>query len=101
MTGSLSVRGDVMPLVVLLEKLKQQLQSGMKKVIIPESNMDDVLIEERYRDKIEIIPVKNMSDVLENALLGTGKDGLVTKMKKITNIVPKGIIPKPAKPTIH
>jgi ATP-dependent Lon protease len=73
----------------------------MKKVIIPESNMDDVLIEERYKDKIEIIPVRNMSDVLENALLGNGKDGLVTKMKKITDIVPKGIIPKPVKTTIH
>ncbi len=73
----------------------------MKKVIIPESNMDDVLIEERYKNKIQIIPVRNMSDVLENALLGNGKDRLVTKMKKITNIVPKDIIPKPPKPTIH
>ena len=42
-----------------------------------------------------------MSDVLENALLGNGKDRLVTKMKKITNIVPKDIIPKPTKPTVH
>jgi Lon-like ATP-dependent protease len=57
--------------------------------------MDDVLIEERYKNKIEIIPVKNMSEVLENALIGTGKDGLVTKMKKITDIVPKGILQKP------
>jgi Lon-like ATP-dependent protease len=73
----------------------------MKKVIIPESNMDDVLLEERYRDKIQIIPVQNMSEVLENALIGNGKDGLVTKMKKITNIVSKDIIPKPPKPTIH
>jgi len=63
--------------------------------------MDDVLIEERYKNKIQIIPVRNMSDVLENALLGNGKDRLVTKMKKITNIVPKDIIPKPPKPTIH
>ncbi len=51
--------------------------------------------------RFEIIPVRNMSDVLENALIGNGKDRLVTKMKKITNIVPKDIIPKPPKPTIH
>ncbi len=89
LTGSLSVRGDVMPVGGVTGKIEAAAQAGMKKVIIPESNMDDVLIEERYKDKIEIIPVKNMSDVLENALLGTGKDGLVTKMKKITNIVPK------------
>ena len=101
MTGSLSVRGDVMPIGGVTGKIEAAVQSGMKKVIIPESNMDDVLIEERYRDKIQIIPVKTMSEVLENALIGTGKDGLVTKMKKITNIVPTELIPKPTKPTTH
>jgi len=42
-----------------------------------------------------------MSDVLENALLGNGKEGLVTKMKKITAKVPKNIIPQQSKPTIN
>jgi Lon-like ATP-dependent protease len=101
LTGSLSVRGDVMPVGGVTGKIEAAVQAGMKKVIIPESNMDDVLIEERYRDKIQIIPVQNMSEVLENALIGNGKDGLVTKMKKITNIVSKDIIPKPPKPTIN
>ena len=101
MTGSLSVRGDVMPIGGVTGKIEAAVQSGMKKVIIPESNMDDVLIEERYRDKIQIIPVKTMSEVLENALIGTGKDGLVTKMKKIPTSVPAEIIPKPIKPTTH
>ena len=101
MTGSLSVRGDVMPIGGVTGKIEAAVQSGIKKVIIPESNMDDVLIEERYRDKIQIIPVRTMSEVLENALIGTGKDGLVSKMKKITNIVPKEIVPKTPKPTIH
>ncbi len=101
LTGSLSVRGDVMPVGGVTGKIEAAAEAGMKKVIIPESNMDDVLIEERYKNKIQIIPVRNMSDVLENALLGSGKDGLVTKMKKITDIVPKGIIPKPVKTAIH
>ncbi len=100
LTGSLSVRGDVMPVGGVTGKIEAAVQSGMKKVIIPESNMDDVLIEERYRDKIQIIPARTMSDVLENALVGTGKDGLVTKMKRITNIVPKDIVPKPTKPIL-
>jgi ATP-dependent Lon protease len=101
LTGSLSVRGDVMPVGGVTGKIEAAAEAGMKKVIIPESNMGDVLIEDRYKDKIQIIPVRNMSDVLENALLGKGKDGLVTKMKKITDIVPKSIIPKTPKPTIN
>ncbi|MFY9637183.1 MAG: S16 family serine protease, partial [Methanobacterium sp.] len=99
--GSLSVRGDVMPVGGVTGKIEAASEAGMKKVIIPEANMGDVLIEERYKNKIQIIPVRTMSDVLENALLGNGKDRLVTKMKKITNIVPKDIIPKSPKPTIH
>ena len=73
----------------------------MKKVLIPASNMDDVLIEERYKNKIQVIPVENMSDVLEHALIGKGKEGLIEKMKKITDIVPQGILQKPHKPITH
>ena len=101
LTGSLSVRGDVMPVGGVTGKIEAAAEAGMKKVLIPASNMDDVLIEERYKNKIKVIPVENMSDVLENALLGNGKEGLVEKMKKITDIVPKGILQKPNKPLTH
>jgi len=102
LTGSLSVRGDVMPVGGVTGKIEAAAEAGMKKVLIPHSNMDDVLIEERYKNKIEVIPVKNMSEVLEHALIGSGKDGLVTKMKKITDMVPKGILQKqPQKPVTH
>jgi Lon-like ATP-dependent protease len=101
LTGSLSVRGDVMPVVGVTGKIEAAAEACMKKVIIPASNMDDVLIEEHYKNKIQIIPVRNMSDVLENALLGNGKEGLVKKMKKITTKVPKNIIPQQSKPTIN
>lgn len=101
LTGSLSVRGDVMPVGGVTGKIEAAAEAGMKRVIIPDSNMADVLIEDRYKDKIEIIPVKTMSEVLENALSGTEKDRLVTKMKKITNKVPKDIIPTINNPTTH
>jgi ATP-dependent Lon protease len=101
LTGSLSVRGDVMPVGGVTGKIEAAAEAGMKKVLIPYSNMDDVLIEDRYKNKIEVIPVKNMSDVLEHALIGSGKDGLVTKMKKITDMVPKGILQKTQKPVTH
>ncbi len=90
-----------MPVGGVTGKIEAAAEAGMKKVLIPASNMDDVLIEERYKNKIEVIPVENMSDVLENALLGNGKEGLVEKMKKITDIVPKGILQKPNKPLTH
>ncbi|MDD3985256.1 MAG: ATP-dependent protease LonB [Methanobacterium sp.] len=98
LTGSLSVRGDVMPVGGVTGKIEAAAEAGMKKVLIPAANINDVMIEERYKNKIEVIAVENMSDVLEHALIGHGKEGLIEKMKKITEIVPKAILPKPHKP---
>jgi Lon-like ATP-dependent protease len=96
LTGSLSIRGDVLPVGGVTGKIEAAAEAGIRKVLIPKSNMDDVLIEERYRSKIEVIPVSTLSDVLEHTLIGKGKKGLMDKMKKITDMVPKGILQKPA-----
>ena len=95
LTGSLSVRGDVLPVGGVTGKIEAAAESGIKKVLIPASNMNDVLIEERYKNKIEIIPVSTLSDVLEHALVGKGKKSLMDKMKKISDIVPTGILQTP------
>lgn len=99
LTGSLSVRGDVLPVGGVTGKIEAAAQAGIKRVLIPKSNMDDVLIEERYKDKIEVIPVETLSDVLEYALVGNGKKSLIEKMRKITEMVPTGIIKN--NPTTH
>ncbi|MCE5214091.1 MAG: ATP-dependent protease LonB [Methanobacterium sp.] len=95
LTGSLSVRGDVLPVGGVTGKIEAAAEAGIKKVLIPQSNMEDVFIEDRYRQKIEIIPVETLSDVLEHALVGKGKNGLLKKMRKITEIVPTGILKQP------
>lgn len=95
LTGSLSVRGDVLPVGGVTGKIEAAAEAGIKKVLIPRSNIADVLIEDRYRKKIEIIPVDTLSDVLEHALVGKGKKNLLQKMRKITDIVPTGILQKP------
>ncbi len=95
LTGSLSVRGDVLPVGGVTGKIEAAAEAGIKKVLIPRANMEDVLIEDRYRRKIEIIPVDTLSDVLEHALIGKGKKGLLQKMRKITDIMPTGILQNP------
>ena len=95
LTGSLSVRGDVLPVGGVTGKIEAAAESGIKKVLIPKSNMNDVMIEEKYKNKIEIIPVENMNDVLEHALIGSGKKGLLDRMQKITNMVPNIGLQKP------
>jgi Lon-like ATP-dependent protease len=85
MTGSLSVRGDVLPVGGVTHKIEAAAKAGLDKVIIPKANEQDVMIEDEYKDQIEIIPVSHISEVLEVALVGeTEKDSLVDRLKNIT-----------------
>jgi ATP-dependent Lon protease len=96
LTGSLTIRGDVLPVGGVTGKIEAAAEAGIKKVLIPKSNMQDVLIEERYKNRIEIVPVETLSDVLRYALIGKGKQSLLDKMQKLKDIVPKGILKQPA-----
>jgi Lon-like ATP-dependent protease len=81
MTGSISIRGTVLPVGGVTAKIEAAADAGIKKVLIPKSNLNDVLIEDKYLNKIEIVPVETLSDVLENALTGEGKEELLKKLK--------------------
>ncbi len=100
LTGSLNVRGDVMPIGGATAKIEAAAEAGMKKVLIPKSNLKDVMIEKKYEDMIEIIPTETLSDVLENILIsGSKKDKLIEKMKnigsKVVDKVPQTTINNP------
>ena len=106
LTGSLSVRGNVLPVGGVTYKIEAAAESGMKRVLIPASNKDDVLIEERYEDKIEIIPVETLTEVLEYALVGPKKEEFIKKLKenkieKIKKIIPNTDNIIPSNPTTN
>ncbi len=85
MTGSLSVRGDVLPVGGVTYKIEAAAQAGIKTIIIPRSNMGDVMIEDEFKDKIEIVPVSNISEVLERSMMGIEKEYLIEKIKKASS----------------
>jgi Lon-like ATP-dependent protease len=96
MTGSLSVRGKVLPVGGVTAKIEAAAESGLKKVLIPKENMKDVVLEEKYVGNIEIIPVENLNDVLSHALVGgTKKEGL---LRKLTAAVESAAIPATVSP---
>jgi Lon-like ATP-dependent protease len=91
MTGSLSVRGDVMPVGGVTQKIEAAAKAGIKTVLIPKSNMGDVLIDEATKSMIEIIPVSNMSEVFEYAM-GGQRNRLIEKLKRFATEKKIGII---------
>jgi len=81
MTGSLTVRGEVLPVGGVTQKIEAAIDAGLKKVIIPESNKNDTFLEKSYEGKIEIVTAKTLIDVLEHSLVGGGK--VIERMRKI------------------
>ncbi len=72
MTGSLSVRGQVLPVGGVTAKVEAAADSGIKRVLVPEDNLEDLVLETRYRGVVEVIPVRTLRDVLKYALVGQG-----------------------------
>ncbi len=83
MTGSLSVRGDVLPVGGVTYKIEAAAKAGITHVLIPSANLDDVLIEERYRPMVTVIPVDNIEDVLKIALVPENRDGFLQKLRRM------------------
>ena len=70
MTGEITLRGRVLPIGGLKEKLLAALRGGIKTVMIPEENAKDLVeIPESVKGGLEIIPVSRMDEVLGRALV--------------------------------
>lgn len=69
MTGEITLRGEVLPIGGLKEKLLAAYRAGIKRVILPEENRKDLVeIPPEIKKNIRIIFVRNVGQVLENSL---------------------------------
>jgi ATP-dependent Lon protease len=70
MTGEITLRGRVLPIGGLKEKLLAALRGGIKTVIIPEENVKDLTeISNEIKNKMDIVPAAHVDDVLKWALV--------------------------------
>ncbi|MBB3143889.1 ATP-dependent Lon protease [Phyllobacterium trifolii] len=70
MTGEITLRGRVLPIGGLKEKLLAALRGGIKTVLIPEENAKDLVeIPDNVKNGLEIIPVSHANEVLKHALV--------------------------------
>ncbi len=76
MTGEITLRGRVLPIGGLKEKMLAAKTAGIKKIIVPAENEKDVEeISKEIRSGLEIVFVKHMEEVLEHALVKGKEDG--------------------------
>lgn len=82
MTGSLSVRGQVLPVGGVTAKVEAAIEAGFKNVIVPLSNEKDIVLEEAKKQRIQIHPVTTINEVLKLVLAPTrSKASLLSKFE--------------------
>jgi len=77
-TGSLSVRGEVLPVGGVTAKAEAAAEAGLKRVIVPAANKDDVILNSK---DIKVIPVSTIKEALKAALDWKGKERILKKFK--------------------
>jgi Lon-like ATP-dependent protease len=97
MTGSLSVRGEILPVGGVTAKIEAAAKSGIEKVVIPRANLQDVLMDEKWEKKIEVFAVDSLDEVLEYALVGAeDKVSLVERLSNVIDTIAKGTDTQPS-----
>lgn len=85
MTGEITLRGRVLPVGGVREKILAAHRAGLKTVILPEKNLKDLVdVPKKVRDDLQIIPVVHMDHVLEMALHPATEKGQINKRFRST-----------------
>ncbi len=84
MTGSLSVRGEVLPIGGVTAKIEAAARSGVKTIVVPRANMQDVLLDDRFEAMVEVVAVDTLDEVMQYALIKhEQKAGLVERLEAV------------------
>ena len=84
MTGSLSVRGEVLPIGGVTAKIEAAARSGVKTIVVPRANIQDVLLDDRFEKMVEVIAVDTLDEVMKYALIKhEHKAGLVERLEAV------------------
>jgi len=80
LTGSLTVRGDVLPIGGVSYKIEAAIEAGIPNIIVPKSNLKDIIIGSEKLKKVKIIPVERIEDVLKVVMSWNGKNKVLKKI---------------------
>lgn len=75
MTGEITLSGQVLPIGGLKEKSLAAYRAGIRRILIPEDNAEDIKeISREVSENIEFVPIENIEQLLQNALLRMPKE---------------------------
>ncbi len=63
--GAVSVRGDILPVSGVSAKVHAAVEAGLTRVVVPKNNVNDILLDPSDKDKVEIISVEKIEEVIK------------------------------------
>ena len=92
MTGEVTIKGRVLPIGGLKEKSMAAYRGGVKKIFIPALNVPDLdEVDRTVREKVEFVPVDNVNEIIENALVFPEKEQSDKLFAATSDTVPKPV----------
>ncbi|HWQ83942.1 MAG TPA: endopeptidase La [Anaerolineales bacterium] len=104
MTGEITLRGRVLPVGGVREKVLAAHRAGIRTVLLPKRNMKDLIeLPKRAREEMNIVPVEHMDQVLQVALVSQEKKTPAARpRRKATRThVPEAVVQPPAEPAVR
>jgi ATP-dependent Lon protease len=97
MTGEITLRGRVLPIGGLKEKVLAAHRGGIRRVLVPKENENDIReVPARVRQRLEIVLVEHMDEVLRQALTIPNPDDFFRKLPRLPPPEPPPLPPAPA-----
>ena len=75
------MRGEVLPIGGVSAKIEAAVAAGIKNVIVPKTNMQDIIVDKDKLAKIKIIPVETITEVLKEVLDWKGNEDVLKKIE--------------------
>ncbi len=83
MTGSLSIRGEVLPVGGVTSKVEAAISSGIRRVVIPKANAADVYLNKEQLKKVKLLPASTFADVIRYVIKKSKRrDEIIAELKK-------------------
>jgi ATP-dependent Lon protease len=80
--GGITVNGEIRAVRGVTQKIEAAVDAGYRRAILPYSNRTDVLLNPSYKNRVELIQVSHLVDVLEDVLVGPERPALFMRLKE-------------------
>ncbi len=84
--GALTVTGQIRAVKGITQMIETAVDAGYDRVIVPAASEDDILLNSVYKSRVELVPMTDLHQVVEDTMTGTGKKRVISTLKAVETV---------------